>query len=586
MKPSALLIASALCTLSLGAARAEIQTSGLFSDHMVLQRDAPVKVWGWATEPGERVAVALAQQRKEATARKEDGLWMVVLDPMRAGGPHTLTIQGANQLVINDVIIGDVWLCAGQSNMEFPLRAANNAEQEIANAELPNLRVFRVPRAMAATPQRRLGGAWQTMSPRVAPTTSAVAYFFGRELYQSENVPVGLIEAGWAAAYAENWVSSTVLGKDPKLSPSFMQLRFHSMAAGIAGLDSRIHGHLMLGRDLPEGKFVPGGAYNAMIAALVSYAIRGVAWYQGESNAWLAHQHQRLLPALIRDWRAAWGQGDFPFLVVQLANFHGEPDWAELREAQRQALELPRTALVVTIDIGEPENVHPKDKRTVGHRLALAARAVAYGRDIIHSGPALESMAIEGEKVRLRFQHVGRGLTTPDGRPPTGFIVAGADRKFHPATAAIEGGTMVVQSLRVPRPVAVRYAWANNPKASLYNAPGLPASPFRTDDWPMVTSRDLSEVHLDPGVQREVIDYYLHHNLFAQAGDALGVIRDEELRMSTLSRIVARAAAAGLSVEARAILERQARLAERIDDQARKAQALATIQMLQKILRR
>ncbi len=615
----------------------------LFTDHMVLQRDSAAPVWGWA-EPGRDIRVSLAG--KTATARADQsGRWQVKLGPFSAGGPYTLRIDGPQTVVVEDVLFGDVWICSGQSNMEWGMWGVNNSQQEIAAADHPQLRLFTVPKKIATRPQEVPGGQWQICSPQTVASFSAVGYFFGRDLQSELDVPIGLIHTSWGGTVAEAWTSAEALETMEDFRPAVSQ--FRQLASAVDGGSGRYEEQLArwwrendpgsaAGRawadagldaadwktmnlptaweqaglsdfdgvvwfriefDLPQadaGKEatlslgpiddidttwvngvqvgsmtdwtqprvykVPGEAlkagrnvvavrvldtggggglvgqadqlnikpsggqplslagawhykvsvaladtkpapqrldsnpnvttvlYNGMIAPLLPFAVKGAIWYQGESNAGRAAQYRTLLPTMIRDWRTRFGVGDFPFLVVQLANFMGpqqqpvEPGWAELREAQLlTALNDPHCGLAVAIDIGEANDIHPKNKQDVGARLALAARGIAYGQSIEYSGPVFTSMEVADGKALLRFEHVGGGLVALGEKPLKGFAIAGADNRFVFAEARIAGDTVIVSSPEVVQPVAVRYGWANNPDCNLGNKAGLPASPFRTD---------------------------------------------------------------------------------------------------------
>ena len=491
---------------------AEVKLPKLISDNMVLQQGMKVRIWGTA-DPGEKVAVTFREQ-KVATEAVADGRWEVYLQPLEAGGPDALTISGRNTITLKDVLVGEVWVCSGQSNMEMPLGTkpesiylgVANFRDEIARADYPRLRMFTVQKASAAGPQREVTGEWVVASPKTANDFSAVGYFFGRELHQVLKVPVGMISSSWGGSPAETWTSRGVLDSLPE-AKSFIEERTQALAnyrKGVEEFKRKYDDWLQAvdkteaeGKLIPAAPGIPGdprsgfwpaGLYNAMIAPLTRYALRGAIWYQGESNSTRARAYRKLFPALIQDWRQAWGEGDFPFLYVQLANYDtGHSlvwNWPELCEAQLQTLAVPKTGMAVAVDIGDPHDIHPKNKQEVGRRLALAAQAIAYGKDVVYSGPIYESMAVEGGKVRVHFKHVEGGLMAKGGAALKGFEVAGEDRKFVPAEAAIEGKTIVVWSAQVASPVAVRYAWADDPPCNLYNKANFPASPFRTDDWP------------------------------------------------------------------------------------------------------
>lgn len=655
--------ASLLLLLLSAAARADVRVPSLIGDNMVLQHGRKARVWGWA-EPGERVTVTFRGERATATADAR-GRWEVFTGPHKEGGPFELTVAGRNTLTFKNVLVGDVWVCSGQSNMEWSLANAQDGAKAAAEAKYSLIHLFTVTKKTSEQPLEDVEGHWVVTTPKEAAQFSAVGYFFGRELHKLFAVPIGLIHTSWGGTPAEAWTSRATLAADPTLKPmldrydrqlndlprlqreyeaaqaewarkymtedagnkgepggyakleydaaSWKRMRlpqlwesagmdvdgvvwfrreldvpaawagkdltlklgaiddfdttyFNGERVGSTGADTpnawmalrqyRIPGPLVrAGRNTvavrvydrmggggfgggemslaPEGAAkadvlpldgewsykeeatapsrqidwgsqpqAPGPAnqnspvvlYNAMLAPLFPYAIRGAIWYQGESNAGRAYQYRTLFPAMIRDWRAAWKQGDFPFYFVQLANWKARPqdstdsEWAELREAQLMTLKaVPKTGMAVAIDIGNPDDIHPRNKLDVGRRLAYWAISEVYGmKKLEMSGPLFDSYKVERDKVRVSFTHAG-GLKTRDGGAPAGFYVAGADRKFVPAEARVENGAVVVWSSDVRAPVAVRYAWADNPSANLYNSDDLPASPFRTDDWPGVT---------------------------------------------------------------------------------------------------
>lgn len=622
--------------------------SPMFSENMVLQRDQPGAVWGWA-KPGEKVAVTLAGQSASAVAAA-DGKWRAQLPPLPAGGPHVMTVKGHEERTLNNILIGDVWLCSGQSNMGFTVGASNRAAEEIAAANFPEIRLLKIPNTTAAVPQPTFDGAgWKVCTPQSVGGFSAVGYFFGRKLHQDLKVPIGLINSSWGGTIAEAWTSRQALAplKDfnqamedlesrakaaaPSAAPEqwyvthdagsaegkapwaaadlddsawpmmnqpqewsasgvaelanfdgvvwfrrsleipadaagkvarlhlgaiddedtvwlngtrigategFAKSRVYPIPAGLLKpgantlavrvLDASYGGgfsgpadqmklelagikplpltagwHYHIGADLKktaafpkrvgDNPNVPTVLYNAMISPLLPFGIKGAIWYQGESNAARAAQYRKLLPALIGDWRKQFGQGDFPFYIVQLANFTnkrpdpGDSDWAELREAQAlTAKNTPNCGLAVAIDIGAANDIHPKNKQEVGRRLALEALAKTYGKDVVSSGPVFKAAKREDGGLRLSFDHLGGGLSARGGALK-GFAIAGEDKKFVWADAKIEGETVSVSSPQVPAPVAVRYAWEHNPDATLFNQAGLPAVPFRSDDWPGLT---------------------------------------------------------------------------------------------------
>lgn len=498
-----------LLACSADSVAAGLKLPAVIGDNMVLQQGKKVAIWG-AADPGSRVTVSVAGQDATGTADRA-GRWKVELGPLSAGGPYDMTIHGAETVTVRNVAVGEVWVASGQSNMEWPVKFSVNPAQEVASADYPMVRMFTVKKAVAGQPQTDVEGQWAVAGPKTAGDFSAVGYFFGRELHRALGVSIGLIHTSWGGTPAEAWTSAPTLASDSDLKPiledrkqriaSFPKVleefrqkleAWEQEARKAEAEGQRAPTPPELPRDPRSDSWRAAGLYNAMIAPLVPYAIQGAMWYQGESNADRAYQYRKLFRAMIRDWRKAWGLGDFPFLYVQLANFDQSyaprTAWAELREAQSMALALPKTGMAVALDIGDPYDIHPRNKQEVGRRLALAAQAVAYGRDVVFSGPVHDSMVIEGDRARLRFKHSGGGLVAKDGAPLRGFEVAGEDRKFVPASAQIEGESIVVQSDQVKRPMAVRYGWADNPDCNLSNRAGLPASPFRTDHWPGVTA--------------------------------------------------------------------------------------------------
>jgi sialate O-acetylesterase len=467
---------------------------------MVLQRDKPIHIWGWS-DPGEKVSVAFHGISREATGDSL-GNWGIFLPPESSGGPYQLTVTGSNKIVLDDVLIGDVWFASGQSNMEFPLIGFGGAPlkdsaAEIAHAGQAQIRLLHIPQKAADFPLFNSATSWTECSPETAANFSAVAYFFGRELAARERVPIGLIDATWGGTVAEAWMSLEAISADAGLMPVFatrahmMQTqgemaailakeRREDLAAKQAGQAPPNH----TWRPAPES-WAPAGLFNGMIAPETPYAIKGVIWYQGESNSKLAFapMYAKLFPALIADWRAQWHEGDFPFLYVQISNFtsNATEAWAIIREAQRRSLSVANTGMAVTIDIGDPGNVHPPDKQTVGARLALAARALAYGESVEYSGPLFRQAAPDGDGVRVWFDHTAHGLVAK-GDALQGFEIAGDDGRFVTAAARIDGQTVVVSNAQVAAPKYVRYGWANAPVVNLFNSEGLPASPFTSEE--------------------------------------------------------------------------------------------------------
>ena len=652
------ILVSVLVLCFVFSVRAEVKLPAIIGDNMVIQQGIKARIWGWA-ELGEPISVTMAGQSAKATA-DDRGQWEVRFGPFQPGGPYDLVIAGKNKIILKNVLVGEVWIGSGQSNMEWQLQNSANGAAEVANANYPQIRLFTVTRATSLKPLNDVVGKWLVCTPEVVGTFSAIAYFFGRELHQNLKVPVGLIHSSWGGTPAEAWTSRETLASDPELSPMLDSLeqvlknlptalsKYQKLRAeweaqnllqdpGNKGLELgyaradypapdwqtmklpclwepaglRIDGAVWFrkelkipktwaGKDLQlklgpiddvdntyfngvqvgcignetpnywmahreytipgslvragrnviavrvfdysgDGGFtglptdmsltlpgsepiplagewlykvelaaepiqvnystapaMPLGAgnpnsptvlYNAMIAPITKYTLRGAIWYQGESNADRARQYQKLFPMMIRNWRTAWGEGDFPFLYVQLANYMarksepGESQWAELREAQLMTLNEPATGMAVIIDIGEANNIHPKNKQDVGHRLALWALAKTYNQNVEFSGPLYESFAIEGNQIRVHFAHA-EGLCTGDKGTVKGLAIAGSDGKFVWSEVRIENNEVIVSNKAVANPVAVRYAWADNPEANLYNAAELPASPFRTDIQP------------------------------------------------------------------------------------------------------
>ena len=637
-----------LLLLIAGSITAQVKLSPVFNNNMVLQQGMEIPVWGWAT-PGEKVTVTFDKATVSLKADKQ-GKWLVKLPKMDYGGPYKMTVKGKNLLTFDNVMIGEVWVCSGQSNMEFNLITAKNAEAEIAASNYPEIRLFTVKKRIYQSPQEQLEeGEWAACAPATSPHFSAVAYFFGRALYEKLKVPIGLINTSWGGTVAETWTSEQTIAQNPDFANQMsllkkinlddyaasierevrarigetstvdpgmkgnqpiwaapelddsawkaMKLPGYIEQNGLQGVDGIIWfrkeieilpteagkaatlflakvndsdntflngtliGSTKLMADksriypIPAGVLKPGKniltvqvedignmggiygdsvslklqcekrsiplsgnwkykvgllkfnatlnpnsyptlLYNGMINPLLPYGIKGAIWYQGEGNAGRAKQYQRVFPDLIKDWRNHWNQGEFPFFFVQLANFMKtdslpqESAWAELREAQSMTLALPNTGMAVTTDVGEALDIHPKDKQTVGRRLALSALKVAFKQDIIYTGPVYKSMIINGNKAILTFDETGEGLKIRDKYGYIkGFAIAGEDQKFYWGSAKMMGkNTIEVSSPEVKKPLAVRYGWGNNPDdANLYNSADLPASPFRTDTWKGIT---------------------------------------------------------------------------------------------------
>lgn len=485
---------------------ADVVPNQLFSDNAVLQQGVPVPVWGTAAE-GEKVTVLFAGQRADAVTK--DGRWMVRLEPMSVSSrPETMTITGSNAVTLTNLLIGEVWLCSGQSNMQRQLGLRNgqkpleNWKQEVASANYPEIRMFTVKQTVSTNPLPAVTGNWAVCSPGTVTNFTAVGYYFGRDLHKNLGVPVGLIHSSWGGTPAEAWTRRQVLETNPLLLPILQRY-----SNDVASYPDRLTKYQVdeprlkeehdkaVARALAEAKPIPrppvppldplksqnspSMLFNGMINPILPYALRGVIWYQGESNGSRAKEYQKLFPAMIADWRQLWGQGDFPFLYVQIAPFAKMNP--EIREAQLLTLaKSTNTAMAVITDYGDANDIHPNRKEPVGKRLELAARVLAYGQNLEYSGPLFKEARFQGGSVSLTFTHSGMGLVAKNG-PLKGFTIAGADKQFVPANAQIEGSTVLVSSPDVPVPVAVRYGWEGAPDVNLFNAAGLPASPFRTD---------------------------------------------------------------------------------------------------------
>jgi sialate O-acetylesterase len=489
----------------------EARLPQVLSEHAVLQRDSPIHIWGWAN-PGEAVTVTLLKQKQSATT-DDLGKWSVYLAPERAGGPYVLTVQATNTITISDILIGDVWFASGQSNMEMPLKGfpgsavLKNGAEEIANSNQPQIHLLRVNKRPSNHPLPDLKDpdeVWTLCTPETAANFSAVAYFFGREIQQTEQVPIGLIDDTWGGTPAEAWISLDSISADASLMPVFqawapMANRAVDNDAVIAMEKRQDETARQANAPAPRHpwhpafeSWAPAFLYNGMVAPFIEFPIKGVIWYQGEANT--GHErgplYYRVFPTLIQDWRTKWGEGNFPFLFVQISSFKstGAEDWGLVRDAQRRTLERTNTGMAVTLDVGDPDNVHPSDKQTVGYRLALIARNLSYGEHLEDSGPLFRYAIPEGAYIRVWFDHAD-GLTARGGTV-AGFEVAGDDHRFSSATARLDGNTVRVSSSQIKAPKYVRYAWANAPQANLFNSAGLPASTFS------------SESAVDAGIQR------------------------------------------------------------------------------------
>ncbi len=473
--------AAALVALAPRVVSADVRMPALFSDHMVLQRDHANPVWGWS-DAGEEVVVVLGEQTKKATA-DADGKWRVVLDPLPAGGPHKMVIEGKNRVAIEDILVGEVWVCSGQSNMQWVVGNTYAADLARLTARYPQLRMVTVPLVGTQEMKDDFAGDWKLCSPETVNGFSAVGFFFGRVLHQALDIPIGVIHDSWGGSACEAWIPRHLLEADPQYKPLIDKwVKIEEEGTN---------------EQLLKGNARPGNLFNGMLNPVVGYGIRGAIWYQGESNAGRAYQYRQMFPLMIKSWRDAWNQGDFSFYWVQLADFlaeNAEPmdsAWAELREAQTMTLSLPNTGQAVIIDIGEANDIHPRNKEDVGERLARWALAKDYNIEIDYRSPEYKSMRTDGNKIVITFDYVDGGLKPFDVNDIKGFTIAGADMKFVNAQAALVDKTkdqLVIWSDAVAEPVAVRYAWANNPICNLKTVTGLPVTPFRTDDWPGVTA--------------------------------------------------------------------------------------------------
>jgi sialate O-acetylesterase len=482
--------------------KGEVVLPKILADHMVVQRQMPVHIWGWATA-GEQVQVEFRGETKSTTANNL-GLWEVYLKPGEAGGPFSLEVKGTNTIVHNDILVGDLWIASGQSNMEMPVAGfgptlpIKDSQKEIAESKYPQIRLLRLAPTSSTFPvdEAQLTYSWAVCSPETVDNFSAVGYFFARDLQAVEKVPIGVIDSTWGGTPIESWISLQALTADPAQMPLFALydglMRNHAVDLRLIEKektedeDAKKAGHTPIKHPGHHNilSWQPSSLFNGMIAPLTPLPIKGVIWYQGEANSdpVRAPLYIRSFTTMITDWRQAWRQPDMPFLFVQLSAIApaAPTTWSVIREAQRRTLTLAHTAMAVTIDVGDPTNVHYPNKQPVGARLALAARAVAYGEPIEYSGPAYHYVAADDGKLTVWFEHAD-GLKAIDGQP-IGFEVAGADHKFVVASATINRNSVTVSSPTVEHPVYVRYAWAANPQKNLVNAQGLPASPFNSDD--------------------------------------------------------------------------------------------------------
>ncbi len=483
--------------------QAQVKLPALVSDNMVLQQNAKVNLWGWAS-PNEKISIQLGWQNAPLEiVANSDGKWKVIVDtPQGSETAYSIKIDATNKIVLNNILIGEVWICSGQSNMFFPVgkeegtwkTGVKNYEEEVINANYPNIRLFTVLTNASPKPLDDVAGSWAACSPNSIKTFSAVAYFFGRDLYQKLKIPIGLISSSWGGTKAEAWTSQAVLEGTPDFLPileedakneKIYQEKLETYYLNLK--NERLTNNNDLSKSLlkkpkKEANKTSYVLYNAMLYPLINYTMKGVIWYQGESNSGQAYLYRTLFPAMVKNWRDDWKQGDFPFYYVQIAPYKGQTP--EIREAQLLSLKkITNSGMVVTTDVGNANNIHPIDKQTVGHRLALIAFAKTYNEEkLIYSGPIYNHMKIKKERIQLFFDYAGSGFRKT-GENLKEFEIAGEDKIFYPADAKIDGKTIVVSSSKVKNPAAVRFAWKAVPEPNLFNAENLPASPFRTDDW-------------------------------------------------------------------------------------------------------
>lgn len=474
------MVASTLLLILSTVAVADVTLPSIIGDNMVLQREKPIPVWGW-DEAGTEITVTL--NGKSATAKAaDDGKWLVELPAMDAGGPYEMVIKGSSEKKLKNILLGEVWLCSGQSNMEWTVRSSNNPQQEIEAAKYPEIRHIKIPHRPAKTPQKNVPSpGWELCTPKTVPNFTAVGYFFGRKLHKDLDVPIGLIGSNWGGTRIEPWTPPEGFKKVPALKESHAdKLSEFPSVREIKNKEGKVTGEAVNHQS-------PLALYNGMIHPLLPYSIRGAIWYQGESNNGEGMLYHEKMKALILGWREVWNNDDLPFYFVQLAPYrYGGNRGGSLPyiwEAQAKTLDLPNTGMAVTTDVSNIKDIHPRNKQDVGKRLALWALAKTYGKsDLVYSGPLYKSMEADGNKAVLSFDHAA-GLKTRDGKAPSHFTIAGEDKKFVEATAKIDGDKVIVWADGVEKPAAVRYGWDQVAEPNLANGAGLPASPFRTDDW-------------------------------------------------------------------------------------------------------
>lgn len=512
-----LLPSVALLLLVSASASADVKLPAIFGSNMVLQRDKPIAIWGWA-DKGEEVTVTLGDANTAKTAADADGKWMVKLaaakaSPVTEGSGLMLTVKGKNTITLTNVLIGEVWICSGQSNMQWTVRQTKDADKAIAASNLPAIRLITVPRVPVAKPQSDFNGKWEVCSPDTVPQFSAVGFFFGRDLLQHLNVPIGLINTSYGGTPVEAWTSRTSLESVPSIKPLLedWDKRVNEQTADKvakqnqdalkkwqdAAAKAKAENKAAPAKPRPiveaaRSQNRPANLYNGMIAPLVPLSVRGAIWYQGESNVPRAHQYQTLFPLMIQNWRADFG-ADMPFGFVQLAPFRytrNDPAWgAELWEAQLLTLKkVPNTGMAIITDVGDVKDIHPTNKEVPGKRLALWARSQVYGeKDVVYSGPIYKSHKVVDDYIEIFFDHIGGGLVSRDGKHLSHFEIAGEDKVFVPAEVKIGSKSLIISSKGMDKPVAVRFAWRDDAEPNLMNKEGIPASPFRTDTWKGLT---------------------------------------------------------------------------------------------------
>lgn len=502
-----------LLQLTVLAQSAKIKLPSIFGDNMVLQQNQKINIWGTAGS-GEKISIRICDYSIECVA-DENGKWKTEIPPMKHGGPFEMTIAAGDTIKLKNILIGEVWLASGQSNMEMQLFKCAGGADEIINANYPSIRFFIVKHKVAAQTMDDCEGEWVECSPKSAKNFSGAAFYFAKNLYEGLQLPVGVIQSTWGGTPAEAWMPVEILNSDPDFKPILERWNKKMDVYPTAIKDYNLSKDKLIAEwrvdsakaeasgmapprkpPVPEGpgnRNTPGGLYNGMIYPLAPFNLRGVIWYQGEANASRAHQYRKLFPTLINNWRELWSNDNLPFYFVQLPNFFRQPEpsksgWKELREAQLHALKLPNTGMAVTIDIGDPMNLHPENKKDIGLRLSYWALNKIYGKkDVICSGPIYESHEIKGDKIILKFVQMDSPFLIKGGGDLKGFEIAGSDKIFYTANAEINGQNILVWNDKVKSPVSVRYAWSDNPDCNLFNKAGLPASPLRTDDWPEFT---------------------------------------------------------------------------------------------------